>query len=317
VRRIHLLLIGLAAWGVGSAACGAEPPGSAKPEPGPLIEDRAAGKLLEAGQARLEAEEPAKAVEIWQSLIEPVSPQPRPLSAHMLLGKHFLERERAYERAGALRIGRRRGEPRRGAAAEALLRTGAAITTCGTTAVLPGDARRDRQVSRQFLRERRLLLHRPGALPARTLQPRNRGPGERGTAVTAEQGKVEKLEAGNGCSSALRTRTSRSSTPAAGSKILCEAASGDREMVKCFLIARNTGWPSVRSPPGWAGDSRQTASWRSRATTSETDVHRSAYGRERDEPQGGTHRGGGGHRLGPHHRRGVQRIAAGAVLARI
>jgi hypothetical protein len=64
MRRIHSLLIGLVAWGAVPAAFGAESPGAAKPEPGSLIEDRAAGKLIEAGQARLEAEEPAKAVEI-------------------------------------------------------------------------------------------------------------------------------------------------------------------------------------------------------------------------------------------------------------
>ena len=67
--RIHSLLFGLVAWGVVCAALGADSSEAAKPEPGSLIEDRAAGKLIEAGQARLEADEPAKAVEIWQSVI--------------------------------------------------------------------------------------------------------------------------------------------------------------------------------------------------------------------------------------------------------
>ena len=40
---------------------------------GSLIEDRAAKKLVEAGDARLEAQELKKAVEVWQSVIEPVS----------------------------------------------------------------------------------------------------------------------------------------------------------------------------------------------------------------------------------------------------
>ena len=37
---------------------------------GSIIEDRAARKLVEAGDARLEADEASKAVEIWQSVIE-------------------------------------------------------------------------------------------------------------------------------------------------------------------------------------------------------------------------------------------------------
>ena len=126
MRRIHSLLIGLAAWGVGPAAFGAEPPGAAKPEPGSLIEDRAAGKLIEAGQARLEAEEPAKAVEIWQSVIERYPRSRVRFTAHMLLGKHFLERERAYDRARVhfeLAAGKEnRDQDQR---AEALMQTGA------------------------------------------------------------------------------------------------------------------------------------------------------------------------------------------------
>ena len=35
------------------------------PARGSLIEDRAAHKLVEAGDARLEADEPTKAVEVW------------------------------------------------------------------------------------------------------------------------------------------------------------------------------------------------------------------------------------------------------------
>ena len=37
---------------------------------GSLVEDRAARKLMEAGSARYDGDEVAKAVEIWQSVIE-------------------------------------------------------------------------------------------------------------------------------------------------------------------------------------------------------------------------------------------------------
>lgn len=78
-----------------------EPEGqeSASPVRGSLVEDRAARKLLEAGDARLEADEPAKAVEIWQSVIERYPRSRVRFDAHMRLGKHFLQRERAADRA--------------------------------------------------------------------------------------------------------------------------------------------------------------------------------------------------------------------------
>jgi TolA-binding protein len=69
------------------------------PERGSLLEDRAARKLLEAGDARLEAGEPAKAVEVWQSVIERYPRSRVRFDAHMRLGNHLLKRDRAYDRA--------------------------------------------------------------------------------------------------------------------------------------------------------------------------------------------------------------------------
>jgi len=66
---------------------------------GSLIEDRAARKLIEAGDARFDVEEMKKAVEIWQSVIERYPASRVRFLAHMRLGKYYLERERAYERA--------------------------------------------------------------------------------------------------------------------------------------------------------------------------------------------------------------------------
>lgn len=45
-----------------------EEPGSAVR--GSIVEDRAAKKLLEAGDARLDASESTKAIEVWKSVIE-------------------------------------------------------------------------------------------------------------------------------------------------------------------------------------------------------------------------------------------------------
>ncbi len=69
------------------------------PPRGSLVEDRAAQKLIAAGDTRYEAEEVSKAVEIWQSVIERYPRSDVRFIAHMRLGDYFLERDRAYDRA--------------------------------------------------------------------------------------------------------------------------------------------------------------------------------------------------------------------------
>jgi TolA-binding protein len=69
------------------------------PERGSIVEDRAARKLLEAGDARLEANEPAKAIEVWQSVIERYPRSKVRFDAHVRLGNHLLTKDRAYDRA--------------------------------------------------------------------------------------------------------------------------------------------------------------------------------------------------------------------------
>jgi TolA-binding protein len=90
-----------AAWAQAPAEDTAETADDSAPERGSLIEDRAARKLLEAGDLRLEADEPAKAVEIWQSVIERYPKSRVRFEAHMRLGNYLLDKERAYDRARA------------------------------------------------------------------------------------------------------------------------------------------------------------------------------------------------------------------------
>ena len=68
-------------------------------ERGSLVEDRTARKLLEAGDARLEAGEAAKAIEVWQSVIERYPRSKVRFDAHLKLGNHLLAKERAFDRA--------------------------------------------------------------------------------------------------------------------------------------------------------------------------------------------------------------------------
>ena len=77
----------------------ASPFAQAPPVRSSIVEDRAARKLIEAGDARYEADEGRKAVEVWQSVIERYPGSRMRFQAHMRLGNYFLERDRAYDRA--------------------------------------------------------------------------------------------------------------------------------------------------------------------------------------------------------------------------
>ncbi|OWK35636.1 tetratricopeptide repeat protein [Fimbriiglobus ruber] len=72
---------------------------AAPAERGSIVEDRTARKLLEAGDARLEAGEPGKAVEVWQSVIERYPRSRVRFDAHLKLGNYLLAKERAFDRA--------------------------------------------------------------------------------------------------------------------------------------------------------------------------------------------------------------------------
>lgn len=63
------------------------------------MEDRTASKLIEAGDARMEANEPDKAIEIWDSVLERYPRSRYRFVAHMRLGQYYLEKDRAYEKA--------------------------------------------------------------------------------------------------------------------------------------------------------------------------------------------------------------------------
>ncbi len=66
---------------------------------GSLIEDRAARKLLDAGDVRLEADEPDKALEIWESVIERYPRSRHRFDAHLRLGNYLLESDRKFDPA--------------------------------------------------------------------------------------------------------------------------------------------------------------------------------------------------------------------------
>ena len=70
-----------------------------QPVQGSLIEDRAARKLLQAGEARIELGENEKALEIWQSVIERYPRSRVRFLAHLNLGDYLLKETKDYEKA--------------------------------------------------------------------------------------------------------------------------------------------------------------------------------------------------------------------------
>ncbi|MDA0765562.1 MAG: tetratricopeptide repeat protein [Verrucomicrobia bacterium] len=68
-------------------------------ERGSIIEDRAARKLLQAGDARLEVGENEKALEIWESVVERYPRSPVRFEAHLRLADHLLKEIREYDKA--------------------------------------------------------------------------------------------------------------------------------------------------------------------------------------------------------------------------
>jgi tetratricopeptide (TPR) repeat protein len=77
----------------------AEDPPPPAAERGSIIEDRAARKLLQAGDARLEVGENEKALEIWESVVERYPRSQIRFDAHLRLADHLLKETRAYDKA--------------------------------------------------------------------------------------------------------------------------------------------------------------------------------------------------------------------------
>ena len=66
---------------------------------GSITEDRKARKLLEAGDARLEADEKQKALEIWQTVLDQFPRSKVRFDSHMRIGEHLLTSKGAYDEA--------------------------------------------------------------------------------------------------------------------------------------------------------------------------------------------------------------------------
>jgi TolA-binding protein len=206
-----------------------------------IIEDRAARKLIEAGDARLEADEGRKAVEIWQSVIERYPSSRLRFEAHMRLGDYFLERDRAYDKArvqfDVVAAEENRDEDQRG---EATLKMG----ICFFEARNFGKCF---QIMRQVIELYPVSEHVNQAYYYIGLGHFELGHYSRaidalekvGTSLGKDDSRIEKVEAGKRLFVKIEDADLAAIETGAAVKVLCEASSGDVEEVECYAVGRN------------------------------------------------------------------------------
>lgn len=208
---------------------------------GSIVEDRAAKKLLEAGDARYEADEVSKAVEIWQSVIERYPRSKVRYEAYMKLGNFYLQRDRQYDKARA-QFEQVSGEENRNEEqrAEATLKAGICFYEArnfGKCFQVMRDVIEKFPVSKQVNEAYYYigLGHFQLGHYSRAIQALEKV----GTTLSSEEGKVEKLEAGKRLFVKIEDADLAAIEPGQSIKVECIGTSGDKEVVECFSVGRN------------------------------------------------------------------------------
>lgn len=208
---------------------------------GSLIEDRAARKLLQAGDARLDANEVAKAVEVWQSVIERYPRSSVRFEAHMRLGNHFLDKERAYDRArGHFEAVAAEENPDEDQRAEATLKMGVCFYEAGNygkTFQVMRDVIESFPVSSQVNEAYYYigLGHFQLGHYSRAIESLEKV----GTALSQDDSQHEKLEAGKRFFLKVEDADLAALEQGATVKLQCKTTQGDVETVECFSVGRN------------------------------------------------------------------------------
>lgn len=216
-------------------------PATDEPARGSLVEDRAARKLIEAGDARFEAEEYNKAVEIWQSIIERYPRSRVRFDAHLKLGNYLLDRERAYDRARthfeAAAIEQNSDEDQRAAAT---LKMGICFYEArnfGKSFKVMRDVIEKFPVS-HHVNEAYYYIglgHFQLGHYSRAIEALEKV----GTALSVEEGKVEKVEAGKRLFIKIEDADLAALEPGKSVSVKCSSLQGDEEVVECFAVGRN------------------------------------------------------------------------------
>ena len=208
---------------------------------GSIVEDRTAKKLIEAGDARLDANEATKAVEIWKSVIERYPRSRLRFDAHLKLGNYFLERERVYDRARvhfeAAAVEENSSEEQR---AEATLKLGVCFyhaRNFGKSFQVMRDVIEKFPVSPQVNEAYYYigLGHFELGHYSRAIQALEKV----GTTFSGEVGIAEKLEAGKRLFVRIEDADLAVLEPNQPVKVTCKATSGDVEIVECFPVGRH------------------------------------------------------------------------------
>lgn len=211
------------------------------PQRGSLIEERAAKKLLEAGDARLEADEARKAVEVWQSVIERYPRSRIRFTAHMRLGEYFLDRDRAFEKA-RVHFELATDEDNRSEEQRA-----AATLKMGVCFYEARNFGKCFQVMRDVIEKFPVSEHVNQAWYYIGLGHFQLGHYSRaiaalekvGTAVSKTDSHVEKVEAGKRLFVKIEDADLAALEPGTAVKIECAASSGDVEILNCYPVGRN------------------------------------------------------------------------------
>ena len=212
------------------------------PRRGSLIEDRAAKKLIAAGDARADVEEYKKAVEVWQSVLERYPASRFRFIAHLRLGNYYLDRERAFERARghfkAVASEENRDVEQR---AEGMLKLGACFYH---------DRKYGKcfQVMREIIKEFPIspqvneayyyigLGHFQSGHYSRAISALEKV----GTTLSKSEGDTEeKLEAGKRLFVKIEDADLAVLAADGMIEVLCKTSGGDEEKVKCFPVGRN------------------------------------------------------------------------------
>lgn len=208
---------------------------------GSIVEDRAAKKLLEAGDARLDASEAAKAIEIWKSVIERYPRSKHRFDAQLRLGNYYLTKEKQYDRARvhfeAAASEENKSDEQR---AEGTLKMGVCFyhaRNFGKSFQVMRDVIEKFPVSPEVNEAYYYigLGHFQLGHYSRAIQALEKV----GTTLSGDSGQEEKVEAGKRLFIRIEDADLAVLEPNQTVKVLCKAASGDEEIVDCHPVGRN------------------------------------------------------------------------------
>ena len=212
-----------------------------KVERGSLIEDRAARKLLQAGDARLELGENEKALEIWESVVERYPRSQIRFAAHLRLGDHLLQEIKDFDKARvhfeAATVEANQDDAQRSYAS---LNTGTCFYEAGNygkcfsimrdvIALFPNSPEVNEAYYYIGLGHFK-LGHYSRAIEALE---------KVGTAFTADDSRIEKVEAGKRLYVKIDDQDFAILEPGTQVKVICRTEGGDEETILCDPLGRN------------------------------------------------------------------------------